>query len=279
VSRAAENDPMQCSEAEADEASMRRVAMNIMKGLGVSLLCALLASGVWAGAAYASGWSLGLLMLVVGSAAGIGMKAGLSGRGGVGPGLLAGLIAVVAIFAGSAAAGRLMAEDFLDEELAAISDGPTLLAGEVYDEFIRDDRPISENDDDVWAFPPEVLAEARERWEAMTADEREARLGEARADFDTNRDASAGFLTILGVIAMLGIKGLIVMLFAVGAAFQIAASDSKPDETQSETIEPPTTASADFFGALGREASVSAANDSTTTAPAANPSTTETRAA
>lgn len=226
--------------------------MNIGKGLACSIGLALAASALWAGSAYLSGWSLWPLMVLVGAAAGIGMRLGLSGRGGVGPALLASLAALASVLVGSAVASRLSAEDFLDEELAAISDGPTLLAPDIHEEFVEADREMSEPADDA-NYPPEVLAEARDRWNAMPPAEQEAALAHARAEFDQGHDAAAGVLTIIGVIGLLGLKGVLVLGFSVVTAYRIAAH---PGTTDPQADEPAVEAppSSGFFGSIGREA-------------------------
>lgn len=203
---------------------------SLAKGLAFSLAGGAIGAAAWAAIGYFSGYEFGILAWGVGFLAGLGMALGTMGRGGVGGGVLAAVIALGAIMAGKWYAVQFTLDDYLSkqrQEMVAAGPMP-LLREQVWTEFNDNDIEYTEPGDDE-EFPPEVVAEADRRWAAMSGDERSAIMREAESQFDSDLQEGRGVLGVLAFVVSFGLWGLLWVGLAVTSAYKLGSARAKEE--------------------------------------------------
>lgn len=192
--------------------------MSLARGTAFSFGCALVGTAAWAGISLATDMRLGLLAIVVGGLAGFGMAMGCRGKGGVGAGVLAACMCLVAVFLGRGVvsgvnSARWVAENAPQAEQVCIHE----IANQVYDEFEAAGKPMTESDDE---FPPEVMATAQRQWNALPTEEQQLRLNAAHDELETGKSAATGVLTVVMLVVDFGLFGFVFLALAMATAYK-----------------------------------------------------------
>ena len=171
--------------------------MPYMKTVVLGALAGLVGASVWAGIALFTGYEVGWIAWGIGALVGVAVRfaskreATYTGDAAedaireieaasdqMGPGVVAAAIAIVSVLVGKYVAvmlliGSLSATDFDDEVLISY------VADEVVRQYVAEGRAVNwpEDVDPQFAaaeadYPPDVWAEASQRWEEMSEDER-----------------------------------------------------------------------------------------------------------
>ena len=204
----------------------------VMMGV-TGLVGGLIGASIWAALTYFTGVEIGYVAILVGACAGIGVRLGASQWDfGMGPGLLAVAVAIVALVGGKVVGGRM----YLNKELGEFR----ALALE----FQHDNHLIAEMADEAWdeipegtqlsnpeledgdfntpeqipkTYPKEVWERALAKWNALTdAEKQKLRDDQAQlfnAEFEIPAEALFGPIDVLW------------FFLAVGAAFRIATGE------------------------------------------------------
>ena len=216
--------------------------MTLLKGLCLSLAFSGLAVGLWLGLSYLTGWGLGILVVLVGCAAGIGMVLGLRGKGSPAAGILAVLVAFVMMLGGKWGAAVIWAEQ-VKHELARehhfnADEGRLELAEQVEEEFVDADQALGKPGDS--GYSDEVILEVNQRWNAMTQAEQVAYWEKhARGDQSQASEESAVPFAIVPFIFNFGWTGLVLMGIGLSGAYRAAAVDNTQRQAEKATVEAP----------------------------------------
>jgi hypothetical protein len=189
--------------------AMEGIGMSIGRGMLTGAAMGALAAALWAGASYMTGMRLGFLDIGVGAATGLGMAAGMKNRGGVVPGLVAALIAVVAIMGSRFSVINLHVRD-----MASAVEPYT--ADDAVEEFAME---AAMRDPQAWEGPDEShYRAAREQWGAMSQGEQASHVASRQAEHAQFEGAMTLGASIIGTIIDFGLFGFVwVGLGAAGA--------------------------------------------------------------
>jgi hypothetical protein len=198
--------------------------MSIGRGLGVSVLAAAVGAGAWVGLYAATGWSVGVLAIVIGGLAGWGMAAGNRGRGGAAAGVLAAVVVLVGVCAARVGVAQLWAAEMLSEDMAVTEeDAEMAFAPEIYAQFEADEIEMSEPEDDA-EYPPEVMAAAARRWRLMGDLEREEFIAALQAQRQQEAATAEPMLMGLAFVFSFGIGGLVCLGLGMSTAYKIGST-------------------------------------------------------
>ena len=186
----------------------------LARGVAFAVVGGLIGALAWGVIAYVTGWSFGIVAIVVGLLAGCGMGFGMKGRGSVGTGIASAIIALVCIVGAKFAVAVLESRDWAEEVRDVTEeDAVDAYASEVYDYYATTGQPMTLTDDE---WPPEVLAEAQRLWGETPAHEREEYLAAMVKDADQlAEEGRLGASWVLFALAFgwinLGIMGIAVI--------------------------------------------------------------------
>jgi hypothetical protein len=174
--------------------------MNYAKAAAGGVVGGLIGALVWAGIAYAFHAEIGWIAWGVGFLVGVGVRLAAGERDGPGYGLIAILIAALAVVGGKYLAVHwLVASELAKVELRVTDED--MVADEVADEWRakgkKVDVPARPNPnpavpDNGPKYTPAVTAEAKKRWAAVPAAERQAKTAAAQAKLDELKAALGG---------------------------------------------------------------------------------------
>lgn len=204
----------------------------VMMGV-TGLVGGLIGAAIWAALIYFTGVEIGYVAILVGACAGIGVRLGASQWDfGMGPGLLAVAVAIVALIGGKVVGGRM----YLNKELGEIR----ALAMQ----FQHDNHLIAEMADEIWedspegtplsnpeledgeydtpeqipnTYPKEVWEQALAKWNALTEPEKQKLRDDQAQQFNAEFEIPAE--------ALFGPIDVLWFFLAVGAAFRIATGE------------------------------------------------------
>ncbi|MBL9147921.1 MAG: hypothetical protein JNM94_04435 [Phycisphaerae bacterium] len=194
------------------------------KGTFAACFVALVAAAVWTAASYFTDWRLGILAPIVGLAAGAAMASGSERQGGVQGGLIAAIIALVAMVGSRYALTQLQLRDWA-QRIASISDEDVVaaLADRLYDEAALDGSLetmyVGTASDDE--YPPQIWSRAESTWEGMTVGEREELRQAMIAENEEAMAEAAPILTGIGMLLNVGLAGMCCMGVSVVAAYRL----------------------------------------------------------
>lgn len=207
--------------------------MSLAKGVLGAFAGGIAGGALWVGVAYATGYELSLLAIVLGGAVGFGMGMGNQGRGGAPAGVLAAIIALVCICGAKLGVAYYVAQHWIasHETTYTEEDARAALCDQVYSEFESVGIGMSTPDDE-YDYPPEVWREADRRWHAMSVAEREQ--FRVSLQVAANEDETAGLNVLTGVFfvaSFIGIFPLICLVAGVSTAYKTASTVAdKADE-------------------------------------------------
>lgn len=208
----------------------------MIKGVAAAVIAGIAGAAVWAAVSHYTGYEVGFIAWGVGLVVGIAMMAGAGNSAGAQTGVLAAIIAVAAVLGGKYATVHLDLQEFTSEMEASgfeISEHDLLVqhADEVVAEWEAEGRrlawPEGMTVDEAWEvedYPPDVWAEAEQRWEALGPQAQQAALAqyeqetrEAFASFaETARDEV--FLESFSLFDLLWFGLAVLTAFKVGSA-------------------------------------------------------------
>jgi hypothetical protein len=230
--------------------------MSLAKGLAVSVVCGGIGAVAWAGLTYATGWQLGLVAVVVGGAAGFGMAHGSGGRGGAQAGLLAALVALVAILAGNFAAAQVMVHKHLSDSGITEEGAINAIAQEIYHDMMAVGETFEGAERDAeTGWPVIVSYRARMRWEGMSEESRREFLAAKAAGFRQDMEEAAPLAGLAAFLVMtLHWKSLAIIALGVVTAFRIGSTDAKAEaEARGVALDDEPTMAGAHFGSPGSE--------------------------
>jgi hypothetical protein len=198
------------------------------KGTFAACFVALVAAAIWTAASYFTDWRLGILAPIVGLAAGAAMAGGSDRQAGVQGGLIAAIIALVAMVGSRYALTQLQLRDWA-QRIEGISDEDVVaaLADRLYDEAALDGTLetmyVGTDGDD--GYPPQIWSRAESAWEGMSATEREELRQAMIAENEEAMAQAAPILTGIGMLLNVGLAGLCCMGVSVVAAYRLGRSE------------------------------------------------------
>ena len=202
---------------------------------GTGLISGLIGAAIWAGLIYSTGFEIGYVAVLVGFLSGIGVRFGASQWDyGLGPGLAAVAVAIMALIAGKVAGYQLiiqrelgnmqvadtpvMHENFFIAALAeqvkaaapnALAAGEPNLNGNAEtdpEEFDPEKLPLQ--------YPPEIWNQAKARWDALTDEEKKTLQDEGNEQI---QELAKPQLSLI-----FGPFDILWSVLAIGAAFRAA---------------------------------------------------------
>lgn len=200
------------------------------RGLGLAVLGGVVGALIWGAIAYFTGWSIGLIALLVGTLVGLGMQLGIKGRGTVGTGLAAAAVALASIVAAKFVVAQAVAGDWV-EKASQVSEDDAIdqYASEVYDAFEATGQYMSEPAD-AGLWPPEVMTEAHRLWDETPQNERDEYM--AAISRDAARDAEEGRFGagLLLFVVSFGPINLIILCVAIAAAYRTGRNSNEASD-------------------------------------------------
>lgn len=194
-------------------------------------------AAIWAIIAATTGLEIGWIAWGVGGLVGLGVALGARGNGNVMSGLVAVVIAFLAICSGKYMTWYIVLDSGLEQQ-AEIEWTDSDIREMIADEIIYDmknqghpvtwERPGIEHYEAVWPrdYPRYVIDRANTRFDAMTASDRETyvqnRHSEMRTWIEENRDT----LAEIGFMSSWGMFDIIFVLLAIATAYKVGATES-----------------------------------------------------
>lgn len=158
-----------------------------------ALIGAIIGAAIWAGITYFTNYEIGWIAWGIGLLVGIAVRMGAGNEAGFGPGAVAAIFAVASILAGKYAAVHLLVNSKLSEAPTVTfteTDEIVQLADEVASEWQESKKTMSwppgqsvETAQAESDYPKDVWAEAKKRWDAIPAEEQQARIKAAEEQF------------------------------------------------------------------------------------------------
>ena len=220
----------------------------ILGGIVGGLVAGAIGAGIWAAISYYGNVEIGWIAWGIGGLTGFGVLLGCGRAGGFLTGMIAVLISVASICGGKYAAVHFAIADAeatvtkqMEDEIAKThtDDDSFLLvvADEVATEWMESGKSIAwpnnkelEDRDSEEDYPANLLKEARSRWTAMNADEREsfkqAVETEMRAGLAAAFSQARGEYADKGFADSWGILDIVFVLLAVGTAFKLGSAST-----------------------------------------------------
>ena len=230
-------------------------ALGFITMIAAALVGGLVGSMLWAGIVYATGFQIGFMAVVVGALVGISVCIVRTDDGQL-PGIIAAVVALLAIIGGKLAAAVLLANSYTDEVIYRdVKDNNVMIAhvaGKVAGEWTAEGRALqwpgmeademeAEADEladgeegevdfsglhlDKEDYPSDVWTEAEKRWNAKTPAEQQTLRDAVVAEDQAGEEAAAagkGFVVGLFFLFSFGLFELMWFFFAVSTAYRVA---------------------------------------------------------
>lgn len=215
----------------------------------------LIGCAAWLGVAYVTGYELGILAILVGTACGIGAAVGAKGMAGTKGGLIAAAVTVMSILAARYFIVQISINQIVNQAMAENGqDIPGPDDGEHWTAFMADqiirqrenagefvdwpDYDEEEMDSLAAQYPDDVWADASVQWSSMNGSERQEFCTAGRQMImNDNVEGIETFRGVMGVIGFLVSNlhpmALIIMGIAVVTAFKVARN-SRPKMPENE---------------------------------------------
>lgn len=204
--------------------------MRILVACAGGMIGGLIGAAAWAGITYATGYEIGWIAWGVGFIVGLGVRMGAGDTlHGVAPGLLATVIAVLAILGGKYAAVSLIFDKHLGNVKIAQSDEGhiTSYAYEIIEERQAGGKelawPAGKNLENAQApadFPPEVWQAATQKWKDL-GDAGQQRERDAQHQLTRNLVEGLKWQAFKSSFSLMD---LIFFVLAIGTAFKLGAA-------------------------------------------------------
>lgn len=210
-----------------------------LNAIAGGVIAGAIGAAVWAVIARVTGMEIGWIAWGVGLLVGLGVVMGNKGEGSPVVGVAAAVIAALAVVAGKYTMVQLVLPDADEIVAQALHDLDndelvvSYLADEVVAEFEAEGKPVDWPEDIVVAtasaetdYPADVWAEAVIRWEAKSADEREAYRAQLKGTVAANADVFRSTIAAAGFTHTFGLMDIVFFGLAVLTAFKIGRSGS-----------------------------------------------------
>lgn len=212
--------------------------MNYFKWILGGGTAGLLGATIWAAIVHYTNYEVGYVAWGIGAAVGYGVRKMAGEEGGAAPGVVAALIAVVALVAGKYAVAAMSVHGAIPDAAKVVTAESmhVTLATEICIERDRKGEKLkfppgmdlvkAEKQAD---FPPEVWKEATETWNKLPPDQQQQRLAERRTMFNDQIQEMEGEIRQKAFEQSFGMFDLLWLFLAVGSAFKIGANQVGSD--------------------------------------------------
>lgn len=206
--------------------------MNVIKGLVGAGLGAIAGAAVWALLAYFTNFEFGLVAWAVGVAAGFGMMIGSGGKGGIGMGIAAALVAILGILAGKLMVAHVIATEHVARSIAEIGEVEAVdaLREDVMSQWLSEQRTMTwpkgmtpEEALDEGYVPPEVEKEAAARWRRMDDADRQHHINGLRVAASQSATERTLLTTVFAFVFSFGLFDLLWCVLAIGSAYKLGS--------------------------------------------------------
>ena len=159
------------------------------------LVGALMGGAVWVAVGYFANYEVGWIAWGIGLVVGLGVRAGAGEDDGFAPGILAVVIAILAIVASKYLVINMSINREFGDATFAIEADAELMTSRIADEIVGEYEakgkevkwPKAAEDDDAplaATYPSTIWKEATKRWNAIPPDEQQAQMDQAEAEFN-----------------------------------------------------------------------------------------------
>ena len=207
--------------------------MVYLRAAGGGLVAGLIGAAIWAGIAYATDREVGFVAWAIGGLVGFGVRVGAQEKVGFGVGGLAVGVALLAIVVGKFAAVSLAVSDLKIDELdVRVTDED--MTADLADQVSREWRAKGKNVElppnsnpktvaDTRGHPPAVWQEAKKRWNALPAAERQNRIAAEQQKMDRIKDELPAAIRQRGFEESFSAFDLLWAFLAAVTAFRIGS--------------------------------------------------------
>lgn len=221
--------------------------MGALLGIIGGIVGGVVGAGAWGIIAYLTGYEIGWIAVGVGFVTGLGVAIGSKGRAGVMGGILAAVIALVAVAGGKFFAVEMLAQKYTSSnefknEIAAIeleeSDLVMYVADLMAADMTAKGQPINwpsgmtvETASEEKDYPPELWKDAAARWKALD----DATKEQYRMDLRRQMEEAATLMVntvgaAQGFVESFSLFDLLWAFLAVGAAFRVGSGAGSGEE-------------------------------------------------
>lgn len=149
--------------------------MSMIGAIVGGALGGLVGAAIWAAVTYYSGWEISWIAWGIGGLVGLGVHLGGRRRGGIAPAGTAALLACAAVLLGKLAMVRIDLATFMGADEAPVSVIADIIVAEREHAGGFVPMPPEDMAESLReTYPPDVWAEARQRWEALDPSQQEA---------------------------------------------------------------------------------------------------------
>ena len=208
----------------------------MIKGLIGGVIGGAIGAAVWAAIAYYTGYEIGWIAWLVGALVGL-LTGALAGDEASGlTGIAAAIIALAAISLGkyavihiyvSKASVKLHSEYRVTDEIAMVA-----IADQVVEEWEKSSKPLKwpegKNKDEAESeadFPKDVWSDAKARWDAMQAGQRESYKNDLEAHHHEKIDEALAAIEAEAFKRSFDLFDIIFALLAIASAFKLGSGD------------------------------------------------------
>ncbi|MDX2147309.1 MAG: hypothetical protein SFZ23_07275 [Planctomycetota bacterium] len=191
-----------------------------MKAMLGGVLGAVVGAALWTAVAAAFQIEAGLVAWFVGLAVGFGVYRFSSGKPSIGRGVMAALVAFVAVLGGKLGAATFNAEKFNDAMLYTDEMAKSKIAYGILEHKLGQSATGELTQEDMEA----AQAEAARQWHGMTPGEQQAYLTTVKAEFEAIPGLAGGIGTVGAFFSSFGLFDVLWILLAVGSACKLGAT-------------------------------------------------------
>jgi hypothetical protein len=171
------------------------IKMGMFRWLVGGLVGALIGGAVWVAVGYFANYEVGWIAWAIGFVVGLGVRVGAGEDDGFAPGILAVVIAVLAIAASKYLVISMSVNREFGETTFALEADAEMMTSQIADEIVAEYEakgktikwPKAAEDEDAplaATYPSAIWKEATKRWEAIPPEEQQAQMEKAEAEFN-----------------------------------------------------------------------------------------------
>ncbi len=209
--------------------------MNGIMGIVAGVIAGIVGGAIWAGVSYSTGYEIGWIAWIIGAIVGVAVAAGSRDTVGPGSGIVAAIIAILAVMGGKYASIRMIVEDFSAEMTMANDEvDDEFLISWLADDIVRARMDAGETIDwpTEWEldeaseeeeYPEDIWEEAEATWNRAGADWQEQHRTYVISQMKAEMDEFKNVVSDEAFMESFNWLDIIFFLLAIATAYQLGS--------------------------------------------------------
>lgn len=213
--------------------------MRFVMALVGGIIGGVIGAAVWAGISYSTNHEIGWIAWGVGFVVGAGVRLGAQDWDGAVPGMLAVVLAVLAVLGGKYASASLLVSKFDVAANLTITneDMKEGLCYSIIEERTAQRKPVKwppgknlENATTLADFPADVQQEATKKWDAFSPAEQQQQIAERKTQMEAARKMIRGVMHSAAFQSSFGPMDILFFLLAAYTAFRLGSGAAAEED-------------------------------------------------